>query len=158
MRRLGLAALTTAALCLGVGTAVAGGIGSNGAQKPNTSGDSSGRLLQSHVSFSVKGRAPSKDGGHRVHCRGLGTTGLLVRALLEGQGLQDLRRGRLSAGGAPKGIADDKARYKGGHPYEDFNVDKNDKGMWWVAVTNPKMKDDPRRRRLQAQALLGGQR
>jgi hypothetical protein len=48
-----------------------------------------------------------------------------------------------SVGGAPEGIADDKARYKGGHPYKDFNVDKNDEGMWWVAVTNPKMKDDP---------------
>ncbi|MFI7016236.1 hypothetical protein [Streptomyces sp. NPDC050164] len=48
-----------------------------------------------------------------------------------------------SVGGDPEGIADDKARYTGGHPYKDFNVDKNDQGMWWVAVTNPKMKDDP---------------
>jgi hypothetical protein len=48
-----------------------------------------------------------------------------------------------SVGGAPEGIADDKARYKQGHPYKDFNVDKNDEGMWWVAVKNPEMKDDP---------------
>lgn len=148
MRRLGLAALTTAALCLGVGTAVAGGIGSNGAQKPNTSGDSSGRLLQSHVSFSVKGRAPSKDGGP------IASTAVdweppacWYEPYWKAKDFKTYTEANWSmyesAGGAPKGIADDKARYKGGHPYEDFNVDKNDKGMWWVAVTNPKMKDDP---------------
>jgi hypothetical protein len=48
-----------------------------------------------------------------------------------------------SAGGEPEGIADVQARYKKGHPYKDFNVAKNDEGMWWVAVTNPEMKDDP---------------
>ncbi|MEV2193737.1 hypothetical protein AB0I02_22545 [Streptomyces phaeochromogenes] len=48
-----------------------------------------------------------------------------------------------SAGGSDGGIADDKARYKEGEPYEDFNADKNSKGMWWVAVENPDMKDAP---------------
>ncbi|WP_369391142.1 hypothetical protein AB5J72_28490 [Streptomyces sp. CG1] len=48
-----------------------------------------------------------------------------------------------SVGGAPAGIADSKARYTGGHPYKDFNADKNDDGMWWVATENPEMKDDP---------------
>ncbi|MEU7718515.1 hypothetical protein [Streptomyces tibetensis] len=26
---------------------------------------------------------------------------------------------------------------------KDFNVARNDEGMWWVAVKNPEMKDDP---------------
>jgi hypothetical protein len=34
-------------------------------------------------------------------------------------------------------------RYKDGHPYEDYNLDKQGEGMFWAAVKNPKRKDDP---------------
>ncbi|MEU6990640.1 hypothetical protein ABZ953_08295 [Streptomyces sp. NPDC046465] len=48
-----------------------------------------------------------------------------------------------SVGGDPKGIAGDKALYKGGKPYKDFNAAKSDKGMWWVGVKNKSMEHDP---------------
>ncbi len=34
-------------------------------------------------------------------------------------------------------------RYKDGHPYKDYNLDKQGEGMFWAAVKNPKRKDDP---------------
>ncbi|MGX1560259.1 hypothetical protein [Streptomyces sp. NPDC055506] len=34
-------------------------------------------------------------------------------------------------------------RYKNGHPYENYNLDKQGEGMFWAAVKNPKRKDDP---------------
>ncbi|MGV9890331.1 hypothetical protein [Streptomyces sp. NPDC003395] len=33
--------------------------------------------------------------------------------------------------------------YKDGHPYKDYNLDKQGKGMFWAAVVNPNRKDDP---------------
>jgi hypothetical protein len=34
-------------------------------------------------------------------------------------------------------------RYKDGHPYKDYNLDKQGKGMFWAAVKNPNRLDDP---------------
>ncbi|MEV0981268.1 hypothetical protein [Streptomyces sp. NPDC049915] len=33
--------------------------------------------------------------------------------------------------------------YKDGHPYKDYNLDKQGEGMFWAAVVNPNRKDDP---------------
>ncbi len=34
-------------------------------------------------------------------------------------------------------------RYKNGHPYKDYNLDKQGEGMFWAAAVNPNRKDDP---------------
>ncbi|MER8224090.1 hypothetical protein ABTZ58_26565 [Streptomyces sp. NPDC094143] len=34
-------------------------------------------------------------------------------------------------------------RYKDGHPYKNYNLDKQGEGMFWAAVKNLKRKDDP---------------
>ncbi|MFI8927925.1 hypothetical protein ACIG3E_09655 [Streptomyces sp. NPDC053474] len=34
--------------------------------------------------------------------------------------------------------------YKDGHPYKDYNLDKQGKGMFWTRVVNPNRKDDPK--------------
>ncbi|GAB2876832.1 hypothetical protein GCM10027074_51150 [Streptomyces deserti] len=34
-------------------------------------------------------------------------------------------------------------RYKDGHPYKNYNLDKQGEGMFWAAVKNPNRKDDP---------------
>ncbi|WP_409059078.1 hypothetical protein [Streptomyces sp. SYP-A7185] len=34
-------------------------------------------------------------------------------------------------------------RYKDGHPYKNYNLSKQGKGMFWAAVTNPHREDDP---------------
>ncbi|MYS90017.1 hypothetical protein [Streptomyces chartreusis] len=147
-RRVVLAALTSALFLLGVDTAVAGGIGSNGSRDVEASGDSSGRVLQSRITFNVKGAAPSKDGGPITsNAVDWEPPACWYEPYWKAKDFKTYTEANWSmyesVGGDPVGIADDKARYKGGHPYKDFNVDKNDEGMWWVAVTNPKMKDDP---------------
>jgi len=35
-------------------------------------------------------------------------------------------------------------RYQNGHPYKDFNVAEDGKGMWWIGVKNPQMTNDSR--------------
>ncbi len=35
------------------------------------------------------------------------------------------------------------AYYKDGHPYKDYNLDKQGEGMFWAAAINPNRKDDP---------------
>ncbi|MEV8319019.1 hypothetical protein AB0Q95_33175 [Streptomyces sp. NPDC059900] len=34
-------------------------------------------------------------------------------------------------------------RYKDGHPYKNYNLSKQGKGMFWAAVVNPNREDDP---------------
>lgn len=34
-------------------------------------------------------------------------------------------------------------RYKDGHPYKNYNLSKQGKGMFWAAVINPNREDDP---------------
>ncbi|WP_345660863.1 hypothetical protein [Streptomyces venetus] len=34
-------------------------------------------------------------------------------------------------------------RYKDGHPYKNYNLDKQGEGMFWAAAVNPNRKDDP---------------
>ncbi|MFH8792283.1 hypothetical protein [Streptomyces sp. NPDC017941] len=35
------------------------------------------------------------------------------------------------------------AYYKDGHPYKDYNLDKQGEGMFWAAAVNPNRKDEP---------------
>ena len=147
-RRVALAALTSTLFILGVNTAVAGGVGSNGSRDVKASGDSSGRVLQSRITFNVKGAAPSEDGGAITsNAVDWEPPACWYEPYWKAKDFKKFNEAQWSihesVGGAPEDIADDKARYKQGHPYKDFNVGKNDEGMWWVAVTNPKMKDDP---------------
>ncbi|MGX1561232.1 hypothetical protein [Streptomyces sp. NPDC055506] len=147
-RRAALAALTSALFILGMDTAVAGGVASNGSRDVEKSGDASGRLLQSNVSFNVEGAAPSKESGP--------VTSTAVdwepppcwyEPYWKAENFKKVREAQWSMyeslGGDPKDNADERARYKGGRPYKDFNVAKNDEGMWWVAVKNPKVEGDP---------------
>jgi enoyl reductase len=34
-------------------------------------------------------------------------------------------------------------RYKAGHPYKNYNLDKQGEGMFWAAAVNPNRKDEP---------------
>ncbi|GAA2946876.1 hypothetical protein GCM10011428_77570 [Streptomyces violaceus] len=34
-------------------------------------------------------------------------------------------------------------RYKNGHPYKNYNLDKQGEGMFWAAAVNPNRKDEP---------------
>ncbi|WP_063792559.1 hypothetical protein [Streptomyces atriruber] len=47
-----------------------------------------------------------------------------------------------AAGGDGAELASDQARLNGGHPYKDFNVAKNDDGMWWTAIDNTTLAGD----------------
>ncbi|MEU4487740.1 hypothetical protein AB0H94_23115 [Streptomyces purpurascens] len=147
-RRATLAALTSALFILGMDTAVAGGVASNGSRDVEKSGDASGRVLQSNISFNVKGTAPSKESGPITSAAvDWEPPACWYEPYWKAENFKKVSEAQWSIydslGGDPKNFADDKARYKGGHPYKDFNVDKNDEGMWWVAVKNPKMEDDP---------------
>jgi hypothetical protein len=147
-RRVVITALTATMFFLGVNTAVAGGIGSNGSQNVETSADSSGPVLGSRVSFEVKGKSYSKDGGPITSTSvDWDPPACWYEPYWKAKDFKTYMEAQWSiyesVGGAPQGIADEKARYKEGHPYKDFNADKNDKGMWWVAVANPEMEDDP---------------
>ncbi|MFC9507926.1 hypothetical protein [Streptomyces sp. NPDC057002] len=147
-RRVALAVLTSTLFVLGVDTAVAGGVGNNGSRDVEESGHASGRVLQSKITFNVKGSAPSKEGGPVTSTAvDWEPPACWYEPYWKAKDFKTYTEANWSmyesAGGAPEGIADDKARYEKGHPYKDFNVDKNDEGMWWVAVTNPKMENDP---------------
>ncbi|MEV6313924.1 hypothetical protein [Streptomyces sp. NPDC051776] len=50
------------------------------------------------------------------------------------------------AGAEAPGNREMEDRYKNGEPYKNFNVGKQGRGMWWIGVANPEMKDDPRAR------------
>ncbi len=145
-----VAALTATACILGTHAAAAGDLGGSGTQESetSTSGDASGPALESHVSFKVEGNSKPKDGGP------ITSTSVdwepppcWYEPYWKAKDFKTYMEAQWSiyesVGGAPEGIADLKARYKEGKPYKDFNADKNDKGMWWVAVKNPDMKDDP---------------
>ncbi|MFF7313030.1 hypothetical protein [Streptomyces sp. NPDC008137] len=108
---------------------------------------SSGPALESHVSFKVPG-AKAKDSGPVTSTAvDWEPSACWYEPYWKAKDFKTFNEAKWSmyesAGGEPEGIADVQARYKKGHPYKDFNVDKNDEGMWWVAVKNPEMKDDP---------------
>ena len=44
----------------------------------------------------------------------------------------------------PPELMADQNYYQNGHPYKDFNVAEDGKGMWWIGVQNPQMTHDPR--------------
>jgi hypothetical protein len=134
--------------CLGTDAALAGGLESNGSQNRKPSGSSSGPLLESHVSFKVEG-APQPEHGGPVTSTSVDwePPACWYEPYWKAENFKTFMEAKWSmyesVGGAPAGIADAKDRYKNGHPYKDFNVDKNDDGMWWVPVRNPEMKGDP---------------
>ncbi|MEV0112001.1 hypothetical protein AB0H77_01915 [Streptomyces sp. NPDC050844] len=48
------------------------------------------------------------------------------------------------AGGIGHAVGDAlEHRYKNGHPYKDYNLDKQGEGMFWASVVNPNRADDP---------------
>ncbi|MFJ2771284.1 hypothetical protein [Streptomyces sp. NPDC087300] len=144
-----VAVLTAAACLFGTPAALAAGRGGAGSQETETSGESFGQELLSRVAFATEG-APSK----ARHTGSLTPTGVGWKApacwyepYWKAKDFKTFMEAKWSihksAGGNPKDLADVKARYKSGHPYKDFNAGKNGKGMWWVAVKNKDMKDDP---------------
>lgn len=139
-------------LCLlGACPAVAGDFGGSGAQESDTStsSNSSGRTLESKVTFKVEGGESSYKGSGALTSTSMDWTppACWYEPYWKAKDFKTFMEAQwsiyTSAGGAADGIAADKARYKGGNPYKDFNADKDDKGMWWVGVKNPDMKDDP---------------
>ncbi|MFF8674364.1 hypothetical protein [Streptomyces sp. NPDC015242] len=146
-RRLGVATLTTVLVGVGAFPAAAGGFDAIGSQERATSGGSSGALLESRVSITVKGTAPEDGGPITSTAVDWQPPACWYEPYWKAEDFKTFTEAKWSmyesAGGAPEGIADARARYKTGHPYKDFNVDKNDEGMWWVAVKNPEMTDDP---------------
>ncbi|MEU1330997.1 hypothetical protein [Streptomyces sp. NPDC005865] len=144
-----IAALTVTACLLGMPAALAAGRGGAGSQETETSGDSSGQALLSKVAFKVQG-APSKvrrSGSLTPTAVGWKAPACWYEPYWKAEDFKTFTEAKWSmhksAGGDPKDLADAKARYKGGHPYKNFNAGKNGKGMWWVAVENPDMRDDP---------------
>ncbi|MDN0200842.1 hypothetical protein [Streptomyces sp. S.PNR 29] len=126
---------------------MAGGRGGSGSREVQTSGKGSGPLLESHVSFKVEGDSQPKDGGPITSTSvDWEPPACWYEPYWKAKDFKTFTEAKWSmyesAGGAPEGIADDKDRYKNGHPYKDFNADKNDEGMWWVAVENPENKGD----------------
>ncbi|WP_306966243.1 hypothetical protein [Streptomyces afghaniensis] len=144
---MGVTALTTALVGLGTLPAAAGGFDTIGPQERKASGDSSGRALESRVTIKVPGSTTKDSGPITSTAVDWEPPACWYEPYWKAEDFKTFNEAKWSmyesVGGAPEGIADLKARYKGGHPYKDFNVDKNDKGMWWVAVRNPEMKDDP---------------
>ncbi|WP_336605791.1 hypothetical protein [Streptomyces sp. BA2] len=150
VNRSGTAAVLTAVLCvLGTYEALAGGRGGSGSQEPEPSGQSYGKNLMSRVVFKAEGGSAKA-----------GDTGSLTPAAVDwkppacwyepywkAKDFKTFVEAQWSiyesVGGDAAGMAGDKEHYKGGKPYKDFNVDKNDKGMWWVGVKNPDMEGDP---------------
>ncbi|MFE8962910.1 hypothetical protein [Streptomyces iakyrus] len=146
-RCLGLAALTVALTGLVTFPATAGGFDAVGSQQKKTSGDSSGPTLESRVSITVKGTKAKGSGPITSTAVDWEPPACWYEPYWKAKDFKTFNEAKWSmyesAGGEPEGIADVQARYKKGHPYKDFNVAKNDEGMWWVAVKNPEMKDDP---------------
>ncbi|MFI2634966.1 hypothetical protein ACH5A2_31980 [Streptomyces collinus] len=146
-RCLGLAALTVALTGLGTFPATAGGFDAVGSQQKKTSGDTSGPALESRVSITVKGTKTKGSGPITSTAVDWEPPACWYEPYWKAKDFKTFNEAKWSmyesAGGEPEGIADVQARYKKGHPYKDFNVAKNDEGMWWVAVKNPEMKDDP---------------
>ncbi|MGW6061115.1 hypothetical protein [Streptomyces sp. NPDC055189] len=139
-----------AVVCVfGTHEALAGGRADSGSQESASSGQSYGRDLVSRVLFKVEGGSAEAEG-----------SGALTPAVTDWKSpacwyepywkAKDFKTFveaqwsiYESVGGDAASIAGDKARYKGGKPYKDFNADKNGKGMWWVGVKNPDMGEDP---------------
>lgn len=150
MRRSGAVAALAAVMCLlGTQEALAGGHGVIGSQDPETSGQSFGQDLFSKVVFRSEGR--SSRGGHSGTLTSTATDWKVPACWYEpywkAKDFKTFTEAKWSmyssTGGDPKGIADDKAHYKGGKPYKNFNAAKNGKGMWWVGVKNKDMEGDP---------------
>ncbi|MCT7352310.1 hypothetical protein N4P33_08990 [Streptomyces sp. 15-116A] len=147
-RGLAVAALTAVVCGIGTQQAMAGDFSEAGAQQAKPSGGTSGPLLESRVEFRVDGQSKSDDGGPITSTSvDWDPPACWYEPYWKAEDFKTFMEAQWSiyesAGGEPEGIADDKARYQKGHPYKDFNADKNDKGMWWVAVKNPEMKGDP---------------
>ncbi|MFE5755357.1 hypothetical protein ACFQ7I_16905 [Streptomyces massasporeus] len=146
-RRMGVAAFTVALVGLGTLPAAAGGFDTVGPREKKTSGDSSGPALESRVSITVKGTKAKDSGPITSTAVDWEPPACWYEPYWKAKDFKTFNEAKWSmyesAGGEPEGIADVQARYKKGHPYKDFNVAKNDEGMWWVAVKNPEMKDDP---------------
>lgn len=146
-RCVGVTALATALFGLGALPAAAGGFDTIGPQETKTSGDSSGPALESRVTIKVPGSKVKDSGPITSAAVDWEPPACWYEPYWKANDFKKFNEAQWSiyesVGGAPEGIADDKARYKQGQPYKDFNVDKNDEGMWWVAVKNPEMKDDP---------------
>lgn len=147
-RRGAATALIATAWVLGTHPAAAGDFGGSGAQTSKTSGTTSGPALESRVSFRVDGKTTSKGGGPITSASvDWEPPACWYEPYWEAKDFKTYMEAQWSiyqsVGGAPEGIQDVKSRYKDGHPYKDFNADKNGKGMWWVAVKNPEMKDEP---------------
>ncbi|MDG9707802.1 hypothetical protein QC385_06055 [Streptomyces sp. DH10] len=142
-----MTALTTALVGLGTLPAAAGGFDTIGPQERKTSGDASGQALESRVTIKVPGSTAKDSGPITSTAVDWEPPACWYEPYWKAKDFKKFNEAQWSiyesVGGAPEGIADDKARYKQGHPYKDFNVDKNDGGMWWVAVRNPEMTDDP---------------
>ncbi|MFJ2608864.1 hypothetical protein ACIQOU_21050 [Streptomyces sp. NPDC091279] len=140
--------LTVTMSILGTHTALAGDLGGTGAQTSESSASSSQQLLESRVSFTVKGASHS-DGGGTVTSTSVDwqPPACWYEPYWEAKNFKTYKEALwdmyLAVGGEPSGIADAKEYYKEGHPYKDFNVAKNDDGRWWVAVENPEMENDP---------------
>ncbi|MFD4632267.1 hypothetical protein ACFVYR_13955 [Streptomyces sp. NPDC058284] len=147
--RTAVAALTTVLCLLSASPAAAGGFGDTGEQKSDTSGDSTGPLLMSKVVFKVEGGQASADGSGSLTPTALDwkIPACWYEPYWKAKDFKTFMEAQWSihksAGGNPNKIAGAKERYKGGHPYKNFNADKNGKGMWWVAVKNKDMKNDP---------------
>ncbi len=133
---------------LGTQTAVAGGRGGAGSREVEAEGDSSGPALESRVSFKVQGDSPPESSGPLTPTSvNWEPPACWYEPYWKAKDFKKFMEAQWSihesVGGPAEELKDDKARYKQGEPYEDFNADKNGEGMWWVAVKNPKMKDDP---------------
>ncbi|MFB7932957.1 MULTISPECIES: hypothetical protein [Streptomyces] len=146
-RCVGVTALTTALVGLGTLPATAGVFDTVGTRQSKTSAVSSGRALESHVSFKVPGTKAKDSGPVASTAVDWEPPACWYEPYWKAKDFKNFNEAKWSmyksAGGKPEGLADVQARYKKGHPYKDFNVAKNDEGMWWVAVKNPEMKDDP---------------
>lgn len=147
-RRMAVVPLTAAVCIIGTVPAAAGGFDSTGSQVTETSGNSSGPSLESRVGFKVEGSAQAEGSGP------LTPTSLnweppacWYEPYWKAEDFKTFVEAQWSihesVGGRAEDLADDKDRYKEGHPYKDFNADKNGDGMWWVGVENQDMGDDP---------------
>jgi len=148
MRPSTVGVLTVLLCALGTQNALAGGIGEVGSRQAKSTGKTSGPLLESKVSFQVEGATQKEDSGPLTSTSvDWNPPACWYEPYWKAKDFKTFMEAQWSiyesAGGSPKGIADDKARYKNGHPYKDFNARENGDGMWWVAVKNPEMKDDP---------------
>ncbi|MGW7065760.1 hypothetical protein ACWGII_22290 [Streptomyces sp. NPDC054855] len=148
-RTAAVAAVAVVACSLSAYSAGAGDLGGIGSVEEEATGRSTGPILRSKVRFEiVSGAAASGDSGPLTSTSwDWKPPACWYEPYWKAKDFKTFMEAQWSiyssAGGDAKGLAGDKARYKGGKPYKDFNAAKNGKGMWWVAVENPDMKGEP---------------